>query len=163
MTSQNITWWRGTFDDMSLHQLHDLLMLRQQIFIIEQNCIFPEIDGLDPLSVHVLGLMDGKVVAATRIVPAGIDPHHSQQGNDPAIGRVVTSADLRGKGIGREIMKQSILACEEQFADLGIFLNAQHHLEKFYGALGFVQEGEPFDEDGIPHISMRRPASKIAA
>lgn len=163
MNAQDITWWHGNFDDMSLRQLHDLLMLRQQIFIIEQNCIFPEIDGLDPLSFHVLGLIDGKVVAATRIVPTGIDPNHSQQGDDPAIGRVVASSLLRGQGVGSAIMKQSIIACEEQFAGLGIFLNAQHHLEKFYAALGFVQEGVPFDEDGIPHISMRRPATSLAA
>ncbi|WP_085594168.1 GNAT family N-acetyltransferase [Thalassospira sp. MCCC 1A01428] len=158
MKAEQIVWWHGRFDDLELRQLHDLLMLRQQIFIIEQNCIFPEIDGLDPLSFHVLGQIDEKVVAATRIVPAGIDPHHSAQGSDPAIGRVVAASALRGQGVGRAIMMQSIQACEKHFSGLGVFLNGQQHLERFYQGLGFVTEGDPFDEDGIPHISMRRPA-----
>jgi ElaA protein len=158
MKTHNVVWWHGRFDGMELRQLHDLLMLRQQIFIIEQNCIFPDIDGLDPLSFHVVGMRDGQVVAATRIVPPGIDPDHSQQGLDPAIGRVVAASSLRGMGIGRDIMMQSILACQKYFPESGIFLNGQQHLARFYQGLGFVQEGEPFDEDGIPHISMRRAA-----
>ncbi|OSQ39073.1 acetyltransferase [Thalassospira mesophila] len=151
-------WWSGPFDELGVRNLHDLLMLRQQIFIIEQNCIFSEIDGLDPVSLHVIGTRNGQIVAATRIVPAGVDPHHHEQGTDPAIGRVVAAMEVRGKGIGRKIMQQSIEACEKHFPDQGIFLNGQYHLAGFYQGLGFVSEGDPFDEDGIPHIAMRRPA-----
>jgi ElaA protein len=71
---------------------------------------------------------------------------------------VVAASSLRGMGIGRDIMMQSILACQKYFPESGIFLNGQQHLARFYQGLGFVQEGEPFDEDGIPHISMRRAA-----
>ena len=128
-SSSTLQWVHCAFDDMTPRQVHDLFRLRQQIFIIEQECIFPEIDGLDPLCQHVLGLLDGKVVAAARIVAPGID---------------------------RKLMLQAIASCHDTFAGKGIFLNAQLYLKNFYEALGFMQFGEAFYEDGIAHISMLR-------
>lgn len=155
----DLTWLECDFDDLSARHVHSLLKLRQQIFIIEQTCIFADIDGLDPLCRHIIACDDENVLAAARIVAPGIDPGHSEQGNRPAIGRVVTSDRLRGQGIGREVMRRAIEACEIQFAGKPIYLNGQLYLRGFYESLGFVQFGEEYDEDGIPHISMERPAN----
>ncbi len=147
---------------MTPHQVHSLLRLRQQIFIIEQKCIFPEIDGLDPRCMHLLAVDKSskgqEVLAAARIVAPGIDPDHAEQGDRPAIGRVVTSARLRGQGIGRELMVQAIDFCRQEFSAKPIYLNAQLYLKSFYQDLGFVQFGDEYEEDGIPHICMERPA-----
>ncbi len=153
-----LQWVHCAFDDMTPRQVHDLLRLRQQIFIIEQECIFPDIDGLDPVCNHVFGLLDDRVVAAARIVAPGLDPDHCEQGEYPAIGRVVASPELRGQGVGRKLMLQAIASCDDSFAGKGIFLNAQLYLKSFYASLGFAPFGEAFYEDGIAHISMLRAA-----
>lgn len=152
--SRSLDWKYCDFERLTLKELHDLLMLRQQIFVIEQECIFPEIDGLDPRCCHLIGLQNGRVVAAARIVPPGMDPAHDAQGDHPAIGRVVTDASLRGQGMGRKVMLRAIEECQKQFAGKPIYLNAQLYLKDFYQSLGFVQDGEVFEEDGIPHITM---------
>ncbi len=154
----SLNWITCRFDDMTPHQVYSLLKLRQQIFIIEQECIFPEIDGLDPLCLHIFALDGDEVLAAARIVGPGIDPDHAEQGDRPAIGRVVTSEVLRGQGIGRELMARAIETCEKDFAGKPIYLNAQLYLRGLYQSLGFVQFGDEYDEDGIAHISMERPA-----
>lgn len=153
----DLTWVCCEFADMTPHQVHSLLQLRQQIFIIEQECIFPEIDGLDPLCQHVLAMRGTEVMAAARIVAPGTDPHHAEQGDRPAIGRVVTSDVLRGQGIGRQLMRRAIACCEQRFKGKAIYLNAQLYLKSFYQGLGFIQFGAEYEEDGIPHICMERP------
>ncbi|AXO14734.1 GNAT family N-acetyltransferase [Thalassospira indica] len=158
-TPPNLTWLDCDFDDLSARHVHSLLKLRQQIFIIEQTCIFPDIDGLDPRCRHIVAYEGDDVLAAARIVAPGIDPDHAEQGDRPAIGRVVTSDRLRGQGIGREVMRRAIEVCEKQFAGKPIYLNGQLYLRGFYESLGFVQFGDEYDEDGIAHISMERPAN----
>ncbi|MFH1804562.1 MAG: GNAT family N-acetyltransferase [Pseudomonadota bacterium] len=153
----SVEWLHRRFEDLGPQQVHDLLHLRQQVFVIEQNCIFPEIDGLDPQCHHVLGVLDGMIVAAARIVPPEIDPAHRQQGQCPAIGRVVSASSRRGSGLGKAVMDQAILACESIFPGQPVFLNGQLYLRSFYESLGFVAFGAVFEEDGIAHISMKRP------
>lgn len=155
---RNLTWIERRFDELSPRQVHGLFKLRQQIFIIEQDCIYPDIDGLDPVCQHILACDDDDVLAAVRIVAPGIDTNHLEQGDRPAIGRVVTSEKLRGQGIGRKLMIRAIESCGHQFAGKPIYLNAQLYLRSFYESLGFVQFGDEYEEDGIPHISMERPA-----
>jgi len=157
-TRNNLNWVICRFEDMSPLQVYSLLKLRQQIFIIEQECIFPEIDGLDPVCLHILAWDGDDVLAAARIVGPGLDPDHAAQGDRPAIGRVVTSEVLRGQGVGRVLMARAIEACADNFAGKPIYLNAQLYLRDFYQGLGFVQFGDKYDEDGIAHISMERPA-----
>jgi ElaA protein len=154
----DLTWLDCNFDDLSVRHVHSLLKLRQQIFIIEQTCIFPDIDGLDPLCRHVIACDGDEVLAAARIVAPGIDPDHAAQGDRPAIGRVVASQRVRGLGIGREVMRRAIKVCAERFVGKPIYLNGQLYLRSFYESLGFVQFGDEYDEDGIAHISMERPA-----
>ena len=155
----DLTWLDCSFDELSARHVHSLLMLRQQIFIIEQTCIFPDIDGLDPLCRHIIAYDGDDVLAAARIMAPGIDSDHAEQGDRPAIGRVVNSERLRGQGIGREVMRRSIEACARDFPGKPIYLNAQLYLQAFYESLGFVQFGDEYEEDGIPHISMERPAA----
>ncbi len=157
-TSSDLTWTDCDFDDLTVRQVHSLLKLRQQIFIIEQTCIFPDIDGLDPVCRHVIACDGDDVLAAARIVAPGVDPDHAEQGDRPAIGRVVTSDLLRGQGVGREVMQRAITACTRDFGGKPIYLNGQLYLRAFYESLGFVQFGDEYEEDGIPHISMERPA-----
>ncbi|MCC4240454.1 GNAT family N-acetyltransferase [Thalassospira povalilytica] len=166
-TSSDLEWIVCHFDAMTPHQIHSLLQLRQQIFIIEQDCIFPEIDGLDPLCTHLLAVdkaANGRdVLAAARIVAPGVDPGHAEQGDRPAIGRVVTSEKLRGQGIGRTLMTRAIDVCAQEFGGKPIYLNAQLYLKAFYQSLGFVQFGDVYEEDGIPHICMERPVMDQAS
>lgn len=153
-----IQWRDVFFNQLSALELHDILALRQKVFIIEQNCIFPEIDGVDPFCFHIIGRSMGKIVAVARLVPPSIDKSHSQQGDIPAIGRVVTDPESRGQGLGNELMSFSIKACERHFGQVGMFLNAQMQLQGFYKNFGFLPVGEPFLEDNIWHISMTREA-----
>ena len=138
------------FDRLSGREVHDLLQLRSRVFVVEQTCPFLEPDGLDPKCWHALG-RDGELVVATaRIVPPGL------KYEEPAIGRVVTAPEVRRTGAGRALMSSAIAQVQRLYPGQSIRLGAQRYLEKFYGSFGFVPIGEPYDEDGIPHIEMRR-------
>jgi len=147
-----MTWLCVPFAELTVQQLHDVLALRSEVFVVEQNCVFQEIDGLDPKTWHLLGMGDdGRLKAYTRLIPPGV------KSPDALIGRVVTSPAARGGGTGRALMAESIAQCERLWPGHAITLHAQAHLERFYGSFGFVQSGEPYVEDGIPHIEMRKP------
>lgn len=145
-------WLCLPFAELSVRQLHDLLALRSEVFVVEQNCVFHEIDGLDPKTWHLLGLGDGGAIKAyARLIPPGI------KSTDCLIGRVVTSPAARGGGSGRALMAEALAHCERLWPGQAITLPAQAHLERFYGSFGFAPSGEPYIEDGIPHIEMRKP------
>jgi ElaA protein len=149
------TRWRiVAFDALSAREAHDLLALRQAVFVIEQNCVFPEIDGRDPLALHVLGWRGETLVACARLLPAGAKMAAR------SIGRVATAASARGQGLGREAMAQAIAHLVAQDPRAPIELSAQAHLaEPFYAPMGFRMFGKPYDEDGIAHVDMRlRPS-----
>ena len=145
-----LTWDWLPFDRLSGRQVHDLLALRQRVFIVEQHCAFLDADGVDPRCWHGLGWKDGALVACARIVPPGL------KYAEPAIGRVVTAPEVRRTGAGRELMLEAIAQTQRLYPGQAIRLGAQRYLEKFYGSLGFVPIGAPYDEDGIPHIEMLR-------
>lgn len=139
--------WRNIDAD----SLYGLLKLRSDVFVVEQNCVFSEMDGLDPQCEHLVASAAGEgVVACLRLVPAGT------RFAEPSLGRVVVAAHWRG-GTGRQLMQRGIAACTERFPQLGIGLSAQQHLEDFYRSLGFVTQGAVYLEDGIAHVDMRRP------
>ncbi len=147
-----MNWTCVPFAELTVQQLHDVLRLRAEVFVVEQHCVFLEIDGLDPLTWHLLGVGDdGRLLAYTRLIPPGV------KAPDALIGRVVTSPAARGGGSGRALMAESIARCEALWPGHAITLHAQAHLERFYGRFGFVPSGEPYVEDGIPHIEMRKP------
>lgn len=133
--------------DLSADELYGVLKLRQDVFIIEQDCIYNDIDNLDQQSEHLL-MLDGETIAAySRIVPAGT------KFGLPSIGRIVVSPDYRGQGCGRAIVKKSIALILQKGVDQ-IAIEAQEYLRDFYEELGFKKNSELYDLDGIPHIKM---------
>lgn len=147
-----LDWEWLPFDRLTGRQVHDLLALRQRVFVVEQRCAYLDADGLDPKCWHGLGSRDGVLVACARIVPPG------EKFAEPAIGRVVTAPEVRRSGLGRELMLEAIAQTKRLYPGQDIRLGAQRYLERFYRSLGFEPVGEPYDEDGIPHIEMVRGA-----
>ena len=143
-----IQWQLKSFEELTPHQLYQLLRLRSEVFVVEQQCIFLDMDNKDQQCYHLLGWKGELLAASTRLVPPGISY------TEMSIGRVVSSPQVRGTGIGRELMEVSIKACYELWDKAVIRIGAQCYLEKFYQSLGFEPEGEIYLEDGIPHIEM---------
>jgi ElaA protein len=136
------------FDELSVWELYEALGLRQQVFVVEQNCPYLDVDGHDPVSIHGLGLEAGNLVSYARIVPAGIAfPCVS-------IGRVVTAPSERGRGLGRITMVNALQEVERRFPKAPVTISAQCYLVAFYQSLGFETVGAPFDLDGIEHVKM---------
>ncbi|TDQ32826.1 GNAT family N-acetyltransferase [Zeaxanthinibacter enoshimensis] len=137
-----------TFQELELSELYDLLALRCQVFVVEQDCPYLDPDGKDHKAWHVLGFKDDKLVAYTRIFRPG------DYFEECSIGRVVVAESERKFGFGKDIMQASIDFIYEQLGEVEISLSAQKYLLKFYRDLGFRERGEPYLEDGIPHMSM---------
>ncbi|MCG2617994.1 GNAT family N-acetyltransferase [Terrimonas sp. NA20] len=146
-----ISWTLKKFEELSLHELYELLRLRTEVFVVEQNCVFQDMDDKDHYCYHLLGRKDDKLVAYTRIVPEGISYPDA-----PSIGRVVTSPSARGEGLGRILMEESIKELFRVYGRSTIRIGAQLYLKKFYESLGFEQSSAVYDEDGIEHIEMIR-------
>jgi ElaA protein len=148
-----MNWYCKKFDELEPGELYALLQLRNLAFIIEQTCIYPDMDDKDQMAYHLMGWDDDKLLAYTRLLPKGISyPDY------PSIGRVVVSSAIRKTGLGKELMQRSIQQCHVLFGNTAIKIGAQLYLQKFYESLGFVQSSEVYDEDGIPHIEMILPA-----
>jgi ElaA protein len=131
--------------------------------VLEQNCPYQEADELDARSWHLLAHADGRLAAYLRVVDPGWKPGHDGRGYaEPSIGRVLTTAAFRGKGFGQQLMREGIDGCERLFPNQGIRISAQSYLLAFYRTLGFVAVGDEYDEDGIAHFEMWRPATKTA-
>jgi ElaA protein len=149
---QTTTTW-SAFDALSGRDVHDLLALRSAIFVVEQRCLYQDVDGLDPLARHLLMRdPDGALVAYARALPPGT------RFAVTSIGRVVVRDDHRGTGLGRALMEAVLARLERDDGDVPVKLSAQAHLTRFYASLGFEAVGAPYDEDGIPHVAMLRPA-----
>jgi len=143
-----MNWIIKKFADLTPHELYAIIQLRNEVFVVEQNCVYQDADNKDQQSWHVMGWHDNLLAAYTRILPPGI------MYNLPSIGRVVTSPAIRKKGIGKQLMEKSIETVENLFGNTSIQIGAQLYLEKFYEALGFRKSGEMYLEDGIEHIEM---------
>ncbi|QHS61158.1 GNAT family N-acetyltransferase [Chitinophaga agri] len=148
-----ITWITKTFEELTTQELYALLRLRSEVFVVEQQCVFQDMDNADQLAVHIMGYddsLDNELVAYTRIFGPGI------KFDMCSIGRVVTSSRARGNGSGRKLMEYSIATVEQRFGNVPIKIGAQQYLEQFYRSLGFEQSSEMYLEDDIPHIEMIR-------
>jgi ElaA protein len=146
----NITWYHRHFKELNTTELYQILQLRNEVFIVEQNCPFQDLDDKDFKCYHLIGFDTDtqKVVAYTRIVPAGVSYIET------SIGRVVTSPIARKEGIGKQLMQKSIELLEELYGGTSIKIGAQLYLKKFYESFGFQQVDEIYLEDGIEHILM---------
>jgi len=148
-----INWVLKKFDDLSPHELYAIIQLRNEVFVVEQNCVFQDADNKDQSAFHLMGWSDKKMVAYARILY--LDIVHK----NVSIGRVVTSPEVRRKAIGKELMLISIEQIKKLFGNVSIHIGAQLYLKKFYESFGFSQSSNTYLEDGIEHIEMLRPAS----
>lgn len=140
------------FDDMDKMELHECMMLRQAVFVVEQDCVYQDADILDTQSYHLQFRTEAGLVAYARILPKG-----TSYADYASIGRVVTAMSIRGEGLGKKLVQHAIQKCQGLFPEESIKISAQAHLEKFYSELGFRTVGETYLEDGIPHIAMILP------
>ena len=138
------------FSELKLTELYDILQLRSEVFVVEQDCVYQDIDGKDAEALHIIGFKKGKIVAYTRCFKPG---YYFEQA---AIGRVVVKETERKFGYGHEIMKASDKAISEYYKTSSIKLSAQQYLIKFYESHGYKTSGDGYLEDGIPHIAMVR-------
>jgi ElaA protein len=141
-------WILKKFEELSPYQLYAILQLRNEVFVVEQNCVFQDADDKDQDCYHLMGFSNNKLVAYTRLVPPGVIY------KEASIGRVITSQVIRRGGGGKELMKQSIYNCYNLFGEGPIKLGAQLYLKKFYESFGFDQVSDVYLEDGIEHIYM---------
>lgn len=151
--SPAVRWRWHAWADLNADTLHALLQLRQNIFIVEQKCPYADIDGLDPHCLHLCGHdAQGVLIAALRLLPPGLKTAQA------ALGRVAIAAHRRGEGLGRTLMEEGLRVCAEHFPQSAVFVSAQEHLRLFYASLGFAAVSAVYDEDGIAHVDMIRPA-----
>ncbi len=157
-----LTWHCKDFQRLSVQQLYAILKVRQDVFIIEQNCIYADLDSLDVHCRHLFATIDTKeqagnetqtptapnIVAYARLLPPKLNYREA------SFGRVLTTASARGTGVGKLLIKKSIESLQKQHPEQPIKIAAQLYLEKFYRSFGFKQISEPYDEDGIEHIDM---------
>jgi ElaA protein len=145
------TWTCKKFDQLTPRELYAILRLRSEVFVVEQNCVFLDMDNKDCYCDHLMGWQENKLSGYSRIVPAGISFVES------SIGRIVSSPAARGQGVGRDLLIQSIQTLYALYGKRDIRIGAQYYLKAFYGSFGFVPKGEIYLEDGIEHIEMVLP------
>lgn len=146
-----------TFDELPLVDLYEVLKLRVDVFVVEQNCPYPEIDGRDPEALHyLLKDAEGRLAAYLRaFAPSAEEPF-------ARLGRIVVAPHARGLRLGDHLMSAGLAWAWDLYPQADVELSAQAHLQRFYGSHGFEPTGEIYLEDGIPHVDMRRPAAPAA-
>ena len=143
-----MNWEVKHYNELSLDEFHDLIQLRVEVFVVEQDCPYQDIDGKDKVSHHLIGTLDGKIAATSRILPPGVSY------DEVAIGRVVMAQSARGKGYAHDMMNASKDFVKKTFGNVPIRLSAQKYLEGYYGSHAFKSTGKEYLEDGIPHVEM---------
>jgi len=148
--AMDITYRPVAYPALTKDQLYALLRLRAEVFVVEQDCPYQDLDDKDQTAIHLLGLTDdGRLAAYTRILDKGIS-----YGEYASIGRVITAPFARGKGLGRQLMEESVRVLHQHYGQQPIKISAQAHLQAYYGSVGFRTVTEEYLEDGIPHVGM---------
>lgn len=151
MFNPELNWLWRRFADLTVHQLYQILRLRQQVFVVEQQCCYDDIDNCDHNSTHLMVVDDAdQLLAYSRVFAPGVRYEQA------SIGRVIISAEARGKRLGHQLIERSIDYCEQQFSGSPILIDGQSHLTGFYQQHGFQVTGDERLVDGIPHIQMIR-------
>jgi ElaA protein len=143
-----LVWECRSFAELSPAQLYRILKLRQDVFILEQDCLYPDIDDQDLHAQHIFAHEGDSLLAYLRSLPPGLDYRES------SLGRIVVSQAARGRRLGRELVRRGIHYNRERWPDASIRIGAQAYLEAFYVDMGFVTDSAVYVEDGIPHIKM---------
>ncbi len=143
-------WHIKKFEDLSLEELYRILQIRVEVFVVEQNCPYPEIDGKDKYCWHLYAEEHGEILAYARLLPPGISYEEA------AIGRVLVAGAYRGSGLGKELMEQSVVFLIDKMNYSSIRLQAQEYAEQFYSSFGFQRISEIYLEDNIPHVDMKK-------
>ncbi|MEQ6377926.1 GNAT family N-acetyltransferase [Bacillaceae bacterium S4-13-56] len=145
-------WICKSFNELSNDELYQIMKARVEIFVVEQECPYPELDGHDQVSQHLYGIEDGQIAVYARLVPK------NTKYKEASIGRVIVTQPFRGRGYGHQLMEKSVEFLTKEWNETVIKLQAQEHLRNFYGAHGFEVISEPYMDDGIPHVDMLYPA-----
>ncbi len=145
-------WQFKSFDALTKAELYAVLQLRADVFVVEQKCVFRDMDGADNRAMHLLGQQGNQLVAYARCFQAGVTFAEA------SIGRVLAHCSVRGTGVGHALMRQAIDRLQQHWGRQPVRIGAQAHLKSFYTQHGFVDTGEPYVEDGIDHLEMLRPA-----
>lgn len=141
-------WEFKSFSDLNIHELYAILALRSEVFVVEQDCVYQDADGLDQAAYH-LCVWDGAHLAAyLRVLPA------NTRFRDVSIGRIIVQSKYRGRALGKQIIEKALASINERFGTVPVQISAQCYLANFYAGIGFTVIGEAYDEDGIPHINM---------
>lgn len=143
-----IQWMLKKFGELNPYELYAILQLRNEVFVVEQHCVFQDADDKDQDAHHLMGFIHDKLIAYSRLVPAGVSYEQV------SIGRVVTSPSVRKLGAGKELIRQSIDAVYKLFGVQPIKIGAQLYLKSFYESFGFIKMSEIYLEDGIEHVYM---------
>lgn len=145
-----ITWTTKDFESLTTRELHDLLRLRIDVFVVEQSCAYAEADGRDPKAIHILGCSpDGELAAYARLLPPEDD-------GLPRVGRVIVRQDVRGRGIAHDLMREVLRALSAAHGSRRSKLSAQAQLQEYYATHGYRSVSPEYDWDGIPHVDMVR-------
>ncbi|MSR12735.1 MAG: GNAT family N-acetyltransferase [Gammaproteobacteria bacterium] len=147
-----IKWTCQAFEQLQPAQLYSILRLRTEVFVIEQDCVYQDMDNFDSQALHLCGSQDSILTCYARLFAPGVKYPGA------SIGRVVTAPQARGTGLGRELMWQALEQCHRAWPGAAITISAQHHLERFYNSVDFKTVSAPYLEDGIPHVEMTRAA-----
>jgi ElaA protein len=146
-----VQWQIKSFDELDIHELYNLISLRISVFVLEQQCLYQELDDKDKVCFHLIGKDENnQFIAYARILPPGLSY------SNVSIGRVLTDMSVRSTGIGHQLIEESLRFIHYQFENVAIQISAQKHLEKFYNRHGFERISDEYLEDGIPHIEMLR-------
>ncbi|WP_147804014.1 GNAT family N-acetyltransferase [Alkalicoccus halolimnae] len=143
-------WTIKSFEELTADELYQILKIRVEIFVVEQECPYPEIDGMDKAAEHLYAVEDNEVKAYARLLPPGT------MYQEASIGRVLVAGDKRGTGLGKELMKRAVKNLDENYSQTPIRLQAQEYAEAFYAAFSFQRISDTYLEDNIPHVDMRR-------
>jgi ElaA protein len=145
-----MTIYSKSFEELTCSELYAILQLRSEVFVVEQDCAYLDMDGKDQKALHVIGKKEGNIIGYARLFKAGDYFEHA------SVGRIVVSASERRYGYGHDIVKEAIKIIQDIFGERIIEISAQSYLKKFYEVHGFLQIGEDYLEDGIPHLKMIR-------